>query len=78
MRDLLEFLIPMFLVVLLIIFAAVGLIAGLDYLDCRGFHQGTGIETRWSWGCYAKVEGQWVPKDYAFGKVNELRLKDKK
>lgn len=53
-------------------------IAAWDYTDCKGFNKGTGIETRWWWGCYANVEGQWVPKDYAFGKVNELRLKEKK
>jgi hypothetical protein len=46
-------------------------IAAWDYADCKGFNKGTGIETRWWWGCYANV-------DYAFGKAHELRLKDKR
>ena len=53
-----------------------GLVGGIDYLDCRGFAKGTGIETQWSWGCYAKVDGQWIPKQYVFGTANEIRLKD--
>lgn len=43
---------------------------------CHGF-QSTGYETKFDWGCYAKVDGKWVPADYVFGKANELRLKAK-
>lgn len=52
--------------------------AGIDYLDCRGFQKGTGIETRYEWGCYANVDGRWVPKAYAFGSANEFRIKEVK
>ncbi len=48
---------------------------GVNYLDCRGFQSGTGIPTKWEWGCYAQVDGRWVPKDYAFGDAHELRHK---
>jgi hypothetical protein len=48
---------------------------GASYLDCRGFGKTTGIETQWNWGCYAKVNGEWVPKDYVFGDAHELRGK---
>lgn len=60
-----------------IVWCVACLVAALDYADCRGFQSGTGIETKWRWGCYAKVDGQWVPKAYAFGDVNELRIKAK-
>jgi hypothetical protein len=54
------------------------LVVAVDYLDCQGFNKGTGIETRWHWGCYAKVDDQWVPKQYAFGSAHEVRIKDKR
>lgn len=47
----------------------------ISYLDCRGFANGTGIETRWAWGCYANVDGRWVPSKYVFGETNEIRVK---
>jgi hypothetical protein len=62
----------------IVILGVLSMVAGTDYLDCRGFQTGTGIETKWEWGCYAKVDGQWVPKQYVFGKANEIRLKDKR
>jgi hypothetical protein len=33
-----------------------GFVASMDYLECREFGNGTGIQTKWEWGCYAKVE----------------------
>lgn len=59
-----------------LILTAISLVAGVDYLNCRGFQSGTGIETRYEWGCYAKVGDKWVPKAYAFGDAHELRIKD--
>lgn len=82
MRDIVSFcvevLLPLALMAAIGLGGLAGLMAGWDYLDCKGFSNGTGIETRWWWGCYANVEGQWVPKDYAFGKAHELRLKEKR
>ena len=77
MRYLIEDVLPPFLFVLAVLMLAFGILSGGDYLSCRGFQQGTGIETRWFWSCYAKMDGVWVPKDYVFGSAKELRLKDK-
>jgi len=52
-----------------------GVWVAIDYTQCRGFQQGTGIETKWTWGCYAKVGERWVPAQYVFGDAKELRLK---
>jgi len=49
----------------------------VDKLDCGGFERATGIETRWEWACYAKVDGKWIPKKFVFGDANELRIKSK-
>ena len=65
-------------VVAVFIFVIFAVSAGIDYLDCRGFQKGTGIETRYEWGCYANVDGKWIPKAYAFGNVNEFRIKELK
>lgn len=77
MSDFLEFFAIIGSVIAFAIVTIIGLIAGTDYLDCRGFEQGTGIHTKWAWGCYAEVNGKWIPKDYAFGDVHELRIKEK-
>lgn len=81
MRDFMDFVMEVILPVAILAIVAIvmlfSLIAITDYVDCAGFQNGTGIETRWSWGCYAKVNGEWVPKDYVFGKAHELRFKDK-
>lgn len=76
-QDLMEFFAPFFLIGAVLIFVVTGLAVGLEMLDCSGFARGTGYETRWAWGCYAKVGNEWVPKDYVFGKAQELRLKAK-
>lgn len=78
MRDFVEFFVPLGIILVLCFVGVFGLIVGVDYLDCRGFAKGTGIETKWTWGCYAKIDGVWVPKSYVFGKANELRIKEKK
>ena len=72
-----ELLLPIGLCFGSMVLAIAALFAGLDYLDCAGFQSGTGIETRWRWGCYAKQDGAWMPKEFVFGKANELRIKDK-
>lgn len=71
MRELLAFIALLFAVCAFFLAFA----CAIDYLDCRGFSGATGIETSWRWGCYAKVGDRWVPKDFVFGKANELRIK---
>ncbi len=83
MRDFCdEVMIPILLIVALSagVFGGIALfIAGWDYLDCQGFGKSTGIETRWWWGCYAKADGEWMPKSYVYGGTpTEIRLKDKR
>jgi hypothetical protein len=73
--DMFAFFATFFVGVFFLLLGLFGIVVGADYLDCKGFHRGTGIETRWEWGCYAKVNGQWVPKKYAFGDAHELRVK---
>lgn len=46
----------------------------MDSLSCAGFQKGTGYETRYNLGCYANVDGKWVPKEYVFGNANEIRI----
>ncbi len=41
---------------------------GVDRYDCAAFEQATGVETKYEFGCYAKQNGKWVPKEYVFGK----------
>ena len=66
-------------VFLLFIFGVVvfigGLVVSVNYASCKGFESGTGIETKWKFGCYANVDGNWLPAEYVFGDVNELRIK---
>jgi len=81
MNDFYEDVIVPFLLIALVaacIFFIIAVSVGIDYLDCRGFQKGTGIETRYEWGCYANVDGRWVPKEYAFGNANEFRIKEVK
>lgn len=77
--DALEFLcsfvLPMVVAGVVVFAGLFAVIVGVDWLDCRGFARGTGIETRWEWGCYASVDGKWVPKKYAFGDAHEVRVK---
>ena len=70
-RFLFVFLLFIFGVVLLI----GGLVVSVNYASCKGFESGTGIETKWKFGCYANVNGEWLPAEYVFGDVNELRIK---
>jgi hypothetical protein len=49
-----------------------------DYIKCSGFERSTGITTLWNFGCYANVDGKWVPQEYVYGNAHELRKgKDK-
>lgn len=75
MNDLVEFLIFIIILFAVVVGIFFVLIVGVDYLDCKGFKAGTGFETKWEWGCYAKVDGKWIPKKYVFGDVNEVRIK---
>jgi hypothetical protein len=49
-----------------------------SYFDCKGFAKGTGYQTKFEWGCYANVNGKWMPQQYVYGSAHELRMKDKK
>lgn len=75
MGDLIEFLVFMVVCIVVVCVGLVGVVCLVDYLSCIGFAQGTGIETRWSWGCYANVGGEWVPSKYVFGQAHELRVR---
>ena len=71
--------IKVFLSVFFFIFLALAFIAlfalSISYASCKGFEDGTGIETKFEFGCYANVDGKWLPAEYVFGDVNELRIK---
>jgi hypothetical protein len=60
-----------------VIFVGVG--TGVDYLECKGFAEATQApDWKYNWGCYVKMKNDvWVPKDYVYGKVNEVRLEGK-
>lgn len=73
-NDFFDFFLPLIFFVVVIIGGGSALLIGVDYLDCRGFAE-TGYEVKWNWGCYAKVDGKWLPKKYVFGEANEIRLK---
>jgi hypothetical protein len=47
----------------------------MDYYQCQGFSNATGRSVRYSWGCYVEVQGEYVPKEYVYGKAHELRHK---
>ena len=75
MNDMLEFFVVFGIAIAVIFGGIFGLYATVDYMACRGFAKGTGMETRWEWGCYAKVDGKWVPKEFVFGNAHDLRVK---
>jgi hypothetical protein len=54
----------------------VGGMTTISYLQCYGLHRATGIEVRYDFGCYAKVDNRWVPSQYVFGTAHELRIKE--
>jgi len=59
------------------IFGFIALVViGGDYATCKGFEAATGYETKYSFGCYAKVEDKWVPSQFVFGDAHELRKKE--
>lgn len=73
-----EFVLPFCGFIVAILFGIIGVGAAFGYLDCNGFGAATGLATRWNFsGCYAKVDNQWVPKQYVFGNAEELRIKAK-
>ena len=49
-----------------------GAITAVEYLTCKGFET-TGVETKFSFGCYAKVGDQWVPKSQVQIKLREAK-----
>lgn len=75
MDDFLGPLVFMIALMLLVFLGIFGIVTTIEYVDCLGFESGTGIKTKWAWGCYAEVDGKWVPKQYAFGDAHELRVK---
>lgn len=48
---------------------------GVDYMQCEGFAESTHANAwRYNWGCYVMLDnGRWVPKDYVYGEVTEIR-----
>lgn len=51
------------------------LLYGLHWANCKSFEV-TGNEVKFSYGnCYVKVDNNWVPKEFVFGKAQELRIK---
>lgn len=75
MSEFREVWLPLIVITVAVLGGFATIFGGIDYLSCRGFANGTGIETRYEWGCYAKVNGKWVPKAYVFGSAHELRMK---
>ena len=74
-----EFFLEFFLPFLCIIAGAMGLVCGAlyvgDRIDCPGFAEGTGLQTRYQGlDCYVKLGDAWVPKKYVFGDAHELRI----
>jgi hypothetical protein len=68
---------PLFAAFLAVLLLTLGFGFGLTYLDCMGFGAGTGMKTRFAWGCYVETKDGWVPKEYAFGAAHEVRLRNK-
>jgi hypothetical protein len=66
-----------FLLVVCVTLASLGVVSAIDYTDCHYFGKATGNKTKWSFGCYVEMDGKYVPKKYFYGDVNELRIKEK-
>jgi len=76
MRDFFEIMFVTVTVLAVALVGVFGIICVVDYTTCKGFAT-TGYETRWHFGCYAKVDGTWMPKEYVYGSAQEIRIKDK-
>ena len=76
MRDFFEITFVTVVILAFTLGGVLGMVSFVDYMTCRGFAN-TGYETRWEFGCYAKVDGKWIPKDYVYGNAHEIRMKDK-
>lgn len=72
-----EVFVPVFAALVVVVALAIGLVAGINFIHCTGFESGTGIKTKWRFGCYAFHDGKWMPSDHVFGNANELRIKNK-
>lgn len=79
MRDFFELLGSILCMLTLVIGGIFGIAYMLDKTQCDGFSSATGYETKYrGLNCYAKYNGQWVPKEYVFGKALEVRKGDQK
>lgn len=67
MDDLIEFVVIALIPIVLFGGAIFGIAVGVEAYSCRTFSQATGIETKYNFGCYALLEGKWVPKEYVYG-----------
>jgi len=77
MDDFIEFLGIMFVAIIAIVLAIFIPAYAFDRISCSGFESGTGHQTKYEGlQCFAKVDDQWVPKEYVFGDAKELRLKE--
>jgi len=75
-RELFIFLTAIFGALLLILGFVTGVLCAHEYVMCTGLERATGIETRYDWACYAKVDGKWVPANYVWGDAHEMRVKE--
>ncbi len=81
LTDMIDFLEGFLGLVMVLVVFGLGVFSfavGVDYLGCRGFGNGTGYQVKYEWGCYANVNGRWVPSKFVFGEANELRIKEQK
>jgi hypothetical protein len=76
MRDFFEIMFGAVILLAVTCAGLFGVVCLVDYTTCKGFAN-TGYETRWQFGCYAKVDGTWMPKEYVYGSAQEIRIKDK-
>jgi hypothetical protein len=76
-KALLKFCVGMTVFMAVISAPFLGIWLGVDYFDCVSFRS-TGYQTKWNWGCYANVDGQWQPLYRALTPSQELRLRERK
>jgi hypothetical protein len=74
-RDVIELLIPIFIILVGGMVFFVVLFMGIDYATCKGFGAATETSVRYSFGCYVEVDGKFVPREYVYGNAHELRHK---
>lgn len=70
-----EVLLPTVLIAIVCFGSVIGMAWLVTYIHCSSFAEGTGYPTKQvKLSCYAQVDGKWVPKNYVFGRANEIRI----